>query len=237
MGSGIYVATAGAVAQANALDVTASNIANASTAGFHAGRVTFRQALTAAQSKDVAMVSTGTGAVDGTGGIVNQTGNPLDLAIDGDGYFAVDAPGGVRYTRDGAFQLGADGRVVTADGLTVRGVDGAAITVPPGTGALAVDPDGTVRADGNAVGQIARVRLDKTAITHDGDNLVASKLPPLAGAAPQVLSGALEGSNVNVVRGVVDLVKVSRTYESLLRVIEGYHECESRAAQTLGAPK
>ena len=152
MGSGIYIATAGAVAQSNALDVTASNIANASTSGFKGGRVSFRQALAAAQSPDVAMVGSGGTAIDGSNGTMSQTGNPLDCAINGDGYFAVDSPRGVRYTRDGSFQLAADGKIVTADGLTVRGDDGKPIEVPPTTAQLAVDPDGSVRADGNVVG-------------------------------------------------------------------------------------
>jgi len=237
MSSGIYTAAAGAVAQSNALDVTASNIANATTSGFRGARVTFRQALATAQSVDTALVGTSTGAVDAQNGAITQTGNPLDVAINGDGFFSVDTTRGVRYTRDGSFQLGTDGTLVTADGNHVRGQNGAAIAIPQGSAQVAIDADGTVRADGNEVGKLELVHLDRNALTHDADNLVASKKAPLGGTPPTLISGAIEGSNVNVVRGVVDLVKVSRTYESLVRVIEGYHECESRAAQTLGAPK
>ena len=236
MSSGIYVATAGAVAQSNALDVTASNIANASTAGFKGARVTFREALARAKSADTALVGAGTGAIDASNGVITQTGNPLDVAIDGDGYFAVDTARGVRYTRDGSFQLGADGKLVTSEGNPVRGTTGP-IDVPPGAAQIAIDADGTVRADGAEVGKLELAHLDRASITHDSDNLVMSSKPAVAGPPVKLVTGAVEGSNVNVVRGVVDLVKVSRTYESLMRVIEGYHECESRAAQTLGAPK
>ena len=240
MGSGIYVATAGAVAQSNALDVTASNIANGSTAGFQGARVSFRQALASAQSVDTAMVSVGTGGVDTSSGTIAQTGNPLDLALNGDGYFAVDTSRGVRYTRDGAFKLDDSGKLTTADGLAVKGnVDGkpGPIMIPHDAQTIQVDSEGHVSADGKTVGQITVVKLDNTSTSHDGDNLVKSSKEPLKDPPPQIVPGAIEGSNVNVLRGVVDLVKVSRTYESLMKVIEGYHEIESRAASELGKPR
>ncbi len=233
MGSGIYAATAGAVAQSNALDVTAENISNANTTAFKSQRLSFRQALAAASSPDLAMVGAGTDGVDQTNGVLTQTGNPLDVAIDGDGYLAVETPRGVRYTRDGALQLGPEGQLVTAGGLTLRGEDGP-ILIPPGTAQIAVEPDGTVHADENVVGKLALVHLDPRAESRDGDQLVASRAAPLAGPPPKLVSGVLEGSNVNVVRGVVDLVKVSRSYESLLKIIQGYHDIESRAAREIG---
>ncbi|MCE9578759.1 MAG: flagellar biosynthesis protein FlgF, partial [Deltaproteobacteria bacterium] len=170
---------------------------------------------------------------DQTNGALTQTGNPLDVAIDGDGYLAVDTPRGTRYTRDGALQLGPDGHLVTAGGLTVRG-EGGPIVIPPGTAQIAVEPDGTVHADEAVVGKLELVHLDPKTETRDGDQLVASRTGPIAGPPPRLVSGVLEGSNVNVVRGVVDLVKVSRSYESLLKIIQGYHDIESRAAREIG---
>ena len=238
MGSGIYVATAGAVAQSRALDVTANNVANASATGYHGARVTFRQAMAAAKSPDVAMVGAGTGAIDGTSGALVATGNPLDVAIEGDGYFAVDTGRGVRYTRNGSFTIAQDGRLVTQDGLAVRGDGGTAISIPPGTAELVVSGDGSVIADGNTVGKIAVARFAPGALAREGDALLAAKGAPITGGPPPVVkSGMLEGSNVSVVRSVVDLVKVSRTYESLMRVIEGYSQVEGRAARDIGGPK
>ncbi|TMQ11313.1 MAG: flagellar basal-body rod protein FlgF [Deltaproteobacteria bacterium] len=237
MSSGIYVATAGAVAQSNALDATANNIANAATAGFHGDRVTFREALTAARSPDVATVGAGTTRIDGQAGALTATENPLDLALDGDGYFAVGTPAGPRYTRAGNFQLDDQHRLVTADGFAVRGEGGAPITIPPEAREVAVAADGTVSADGAALGKLELVRFAPAQVVREGGSLVSATGRPLAGDPPKVRSGMLEASNVNVVRGVVDLVKVSRTYESLMRVIQGYHDVESRAARELGAPK
>ena len=237
MSNGIYVATAGAVATSNALDATANNIANASTAGFHGDRVTFREALTAARSPDIASVGVGTTRIDSQAGALTPTENPLDLALDGDGYFAVTTPGGTRYTRAGNFQLDDARNLVTAEGFAVRGDGGAALNIPAEARTIAVAADGTVSADGEELGKLELVRFAPSQVQRQGGTLVAATGRPLADDPPKVRSGMLEASNVNVVRGVVDLVKVSRTYDSLMRMIQGYHDVESRAARELGTPK
>ena len=237
MSNGIYAATAGAVAQSNALDATANNIANASTAGFHGDRVTFREALTAARSPDIASVGAGTARIDSQAGALTQTENPLDLALEGDGYFGVATPGGPRYTRAGNFQLDQARNLVTADGFQVRGAGGAPINVPADAGDIAIAVDGTVSAGGNEIGKLELVRFAPGQLKREGGTLFSATGRPLTTDLPRVRSGMLEASNVNVVRGVVDLVKVSRTYESLMRMIQGYHDIESRAARELGTPK
>lgn len=237
MSSGIYIATAGAVAQSNALDATSNNIANASTAGFHGDRITFREALTQAKSADMSVVGAGTTRVDGQTGALTQTDNPLDLALEGDGMFAVQTPNGPRYTRAGNFQLDDARRVVNADGFQVRGEGGAAITIPPEAQLIAVGADGTVTADGAQVGKLELATFQPKQLKREGASLFSATGKPTADEPPKIRSGMLEASNVNVVRGVVDLVKVSRAYESLMRVIQGYHDVESRAARDLGGPK
>jgi len=238
MGSGIYVATAGAVAQSTALDVTANNIANATTTGFQAARVSFSEALAKARSPDVALVSNSTReVVDGQPGDITQTGNPLDLALQGDGYLSVNTPNGVRYTRAGAMRLDANGTLRTLDGLQVRGAGGSAITVPEGTAHVTIAEDGTIFADSEELARLELSRFKPGALTREGGALLAARSAPIDGDKPQVVQGALEGSNVNVVRGVVDLVKVSRTYETLLKLIEGYSTIENRAARDIGGPK
>lgn len=237
MSSGIYLATAGAVAQSNALDATANNIANATTTGFQADRITFREAMTNAKSPDTALVSAGTKRVDTQYGALSQTGNPLDVAIEGDGMFAVETPNGPRYTRAGNFRLDTEGSLVTVDGFKVRG-EGGPITIPPDTKVIDVGADGSVNADGENVGKLELVKYKYNQLKREGGTLFsASGQPEASGEPPLLRSGMLESSNVNVVRGVVDLVKVSRTYESLMRVIQGYHDVESRAARDLGGPK
>lgn len=237
MSSGIYLATAGAIAQSNALDATANNIANATTTGFQADRISFREALAGAKSPDSSLVSTTTKRVDTQYGALAQTGNPLDLAIEGDGMFAVDTPTGARYTRAGNFRLDSEGALVTVDGYKVRG-EGGPIIIPPDTKVIDVGADGEVNADGESIGKLELVKFKYSQLKREGGTLFSAVGEPEPSTErPLVRSGMLESSNVNVVRGVVDLVKVSRTYESLMRVIQGYHDVESRAARDLGGPK
>ncbi|HET9993331.1 MAG TPA: flagellar basal-body rod protein FlgF [Kofleriaceae bacterium] len=238
MSSGIYIAAAGAVAQSVALDATANNIANASTAGYQGERVSFKEALGSARSADVAMVATSTAhAVDGTNGALMQTDNPLDVALEGDGVFAVKTPQGMRYTRAGNFQLNADKQLVTQDGFQVMGQGNQPITLPPEASTVTIGADGDVNADGNIVGKLALARFAPSQLKREGGSLFSATGTPRAGEQPKVRTGVLESSNVNIVRGVVDLVKVSRTYESLMKMIQGYHDVETRAARELGGPK
>lgn len=236
MSSGIYIATAGAVAQSNALDATANNIANATTAGFRGDRVTFQEMLSAARSADSSMVGSGASQLDHQAGALSQTSNPLDLALEGDGFFGVQTPTGERYTRAGNFRIDDERRLVTSDGFPVRG-EGGTITIPAGAKDIGVASDGQITADGVAVGKLELERFDPRQLKREGGSLFVATGTPIGGDPPKVRSGMLEASNVNVVRGVVDLVKVSRSYESLMRVIQGYHDVESRAARELGGPK
>jgi flagellar basal-body rod protein FlgF len=238
MGNGIYTAMAGAVAQSDALDVTANNVANASTAGFHAERVTFSEALTRAKGQSMAMVTAKGGGTDNQVGAIQQTGNALDVAIDGDAMFGVDSTKGVRFTRNGTFRTDADGMLVNVDGLKVRNEGGGNIQIPPSTASVAVGADGTISADGVEIGKLELKTFAAGDLKREGDNLFSSRTGGTAASAEvQVMSGAVEGANFDVVRGVVDLIKVSRTYEALHRAIETYRDIDSRTARDIGNPK
>jgi len=239
VGSGIYIATAGAVAQDTALDVAANNISNASTTGYKAQRVSFGETLAVRRSQDAAFTGVAGMASDGTAGALRRTDNPLDVALLGDGYFAVNTPAGVRYTRAGDFRLDGEGRLVNGAGLIARGVGGSEIRVPPDATDVSVEGDGQVMAAGESVGQLELARFAPAALVRQGDNLYAAVGPPAAatGEAPTLVSGAVEQSNVNVVRGMTELVKVSRTYESLMRMIQGYRDMENAAARGIGRPR
>jgi flagellar basal-body rod protein FlgF len=236
--SGIYIASAGAVAQSLALDATANNIANANTTGYQADRMTFKEAMNYAKSPDTALVGNTTMRPDSQTGALTSTENPLDLAIEGDGMFSVDTPSGPRFTRAGNLHLDKDQTLVNADGMAMRGQGGQHITLPIDAKVIDISADGTVNADGAEVGKLELVKYKTNQLKREGGNLFsATGKPDSSGDPPTVRMGMLESSNVNIVRGVVDLVKVSRTYESLMRVIQGYHDVESRAARDLGGPK
>jgi flagellar basal-body rod protein FlgF len=239
MGSGIYIAAAGAIAQSDAMDATANNIANAATSGYHAERVSFREVLTRAKAPDQMMVQTSTGkTLDSQAGALLETNNPLDVALEGDGMFSVQTPQGAAYTRAGNFQLDSQGTLVTQDGNKVLGDNNQPILLPPAATNISVGQDGSITADGQPVGKLKLVTFNAAQLKRTGGNLFTASGAPLAGApVPTVRSGMLESSNVNIVHGVVDLVKVQRNYESLMRVVQGFHDIDDRAAKELGGPR
>jgi flagellar basal-body rod protein FlgF len=239
VGSGIYIAAAGAIAQSNAMDATANNIANANAAGFHAERVSFQEALTRAKSPDQVSVQTNTGkTLDSQNGALLQTNNPLDVAIEGDGMFSVQTPQGTRYTRAGNFQLDSQGMLVTQDGYKVLGEGGQPISMPPTATNVSITSDGSITADGQSVGKLQLATFNSNQLKREGSSMYsATGAPQTGGTAPTVRSGMLESSNVNIVHGVVDLVKVQRNYESLMRVIQNYQDIDDQTAKTLGGPR
>jgi flagellar basal-body rod protein FlgF len=237
MGNGIYTALAGAIAQSDALDVTSNNIANGTTTGFKAERLAFREALTRATDPAAAYAAASTPRTDTQVGTFRQTGNPLDLAIEGDAYFAIETPVGVRYTRAGQFQLDGAGQLVTPDGKPVRAVGGGPIVVPPTAGQVSVSPDGSVLVDDAPVGRIELVTIAPENLVREGDTRFIAAGP--VGTPPPTVSivdGTLEGANFNLVRGVIELVKVSRTFEATTRMIDRYRDIDSRTARDIGGP-
>ncbi len=236
MANGIYVALSGAVAKSQALDVVSNNVANAATTGYRAVRVTFGEALTKAKGVDQRFTITQGTVTDATQGTMVQTGNPLDIALQGDGYFSVNAPQGVRWTRAGELRVAPDGRLVNADGLEVRGAGGKPISVPPDAAEITIGADGSLTAGDTQLGKIELARFDEKTMAREGATLYRATAAPVAGA-PEVVAGALESSNINVVRGMVDLIRVSRTFEALHRAIETYKEIDQRTAHDIGGPK
>jgi flagellar basal-body rod protein FlgF len=232
MSNGIYVALSGAVAQSNALDVASNNVANANTTGYHGERIQFSQAL--AKAKDAAFVNATAGKTDDTQGVISPTGNPLDTAIRGEGYFAIDTARGVRYSRDGAFRLDSKSRLVTSQGDTVRSTDGKPLVIPQDGGEVSISADGTVSAGDTPVGKIKVARFAAASIQREGAGMyVASGAEVKGGKEPELEPQALESANVSVVRGVVDLVRISRSYEALHKMIETYKDMDDRAARSI----
>ncbi len=239
MSSGIYAALAGARSQSHALDSTARNIANVSTTGYKAERISFKKSLAAAQSPDQKYVAVQAPAFDLSQGAVRHTGNPLDLALEGKGFFAIQtAEGEERLTRDGAFRIDVDGLLVNSTGAKVLDVDGEPMELPTDAGYVEVTDDGEVFADGISVGDLKLVNYEGDALTRVGANMYAAEGEPIEDADPPiVVSEALEGSNFNAVRGVVDVIKVTRTFQAIVKMMESYKETEGRAATALGGPK
>jgi flagellar basal-body rod protein FlgF len=234
MGHGIYSALSGAVAQSKALDVVAHDVANAGTVGFRAERASFQEALQGAQDRRTPSVVVRAIAEDRSQGSLRNTGEPLDLAIKGDGYFAIGTASGVRYTRAGAFHLDSQGTIVTPEGAPLLDQNGASMSVPPGA-EVRVAGDGTVEAGGGEIGRIGLGLFRPEDLLREGNHFVLKGGAVASeGGAGEIVSGALEESNFSVVRGMIDLVRVSRNYETLTRMIQGYKEIDDRTARDMG---
>lgn len=223
--------------------VTANNIANASTIGFRRDDADFAARYlggptlaSRAQSADSVAV------VSGQPGALTATGNPLDVAIAGDAWLAVQAPdGGEAYTRRGDLRPRADGVLTTGDGLTVVG-DAGPITLPPGAARPEIAADGTISfqpAGGSATERAVAGRLKlATPVPGDlrrgGDGLLrpqGSTLP--ADTNARLVSGHLEQSNVSPVAEMVDLMERARAFELQVKMVSGARDMDQSAAQLM----
>ena len=248
MDSGLYAAYTGLLARTQALDTAANNLANAGTVGFRAQRDYFRSVL-AGIGNETSPSQVG-GAVNDFGvlggnlidegqGAVTATGNPLDLALNGPGFFAIQTQQGVQYTRDGAFLRSDTGQLQTAQGEPVLDATGQPITVP--TGAISIAPDGSISvttAEGSAIaGKIAVCGFPPdTALVALGTNrFVAPEGVQAAGVDTAIQQGSLEGSNLDVVNGTMQLILVQRQAEMMQKALSVFNnDFDKTAAEDLG---
>jgi len=234
MSDGLYVAMSGAVAQERAMDVTANNVANANTKGFRAERVTFEEVL--GGQGNLSFVTAEEATVDASRGELRSTGNPLDVAVDGEGWFAMQTPEGVRYTRAGQFRIGPGGGLIDDRGNGVLDVGGNPLVLPGGAAEVTVDMAGQVLADGVPAGQIQIVQLNEANLRNEGGNYYTARgaVAPVENA--QVVTGHLEQANFDPVRGMVDLIRISRNHESLHQMMSTYREIDQRVVREIGGP-
>jgi flagellar basal-body rod protein FlgG len=237
---GLYAAASGMEAQQQQLDSIGNDLANVSTTGYKAEQVGFRDLLYNEVNIAGTTTSQGAGAAaqavgrDQSQGAIQKTENPLDLAIEGPGFFTVKrSDGTVALTRDGSLQVDAHGQLTTAEGDLLD----PPITLPKGTSAseVAIAADGTVRAGSKTLGKIALVTVASPAhLLAAGGNLftttASSGSPrPTAGAAIQ--QGALEGSNVNVGNDMVQMMSAQRSYQLESSAIQTENQMLSIANQ------
>lgn len=248
MDSGLYAAYTGLLARTQALDTAANNLANAGTNGFRAQRDYFSGVLAGGLDQDTATASQVGQAVNGFGvlggnrldlgqGQLATTGNPLDLALEGQGFFAIQTANGVRYTRDGAFSRSSTGVLETSHGEPVLDAKMQSITVP--TGSITISADGSISVatpDGSAIaGQVGVFDFaDKAALTADGTNrFSADGVAPVAANA-LVQQGAVEDSNEDAIHGTMQMVLVQRQAEMMQKALSVFNnDFDKTAAEDL----
>lgn len=199
---------------AREMQIVANNIANSATTGFRSEGMIFSEYIKPMDRG--ASLSMGQGNVRNTSfeqGALTQTGGTFDFAIEGDGYFLVETPGGERLTRAGAFSPSANGDLVTYDGYRVLDAGGAPLFVPPGTN-IAVSGDGTLSADGTPLGQIGIVRpIDASDLEREDGVMFRTEAGFEPSDSARVLQGFVENSNVNAVSQLARMIEVQRAYE------------------------
>ncbi|MEO8592023.1 MAG: flagellar basal-body rod protein FlgF [Candidatus Solibacter sp.] len=216
-------AASGMRSRMESLDMLANNIANTDTGGYKTDREFYSLYTSAEASGDdpATLPVIERNYTDYSQGSMRVTSNPLDLGIQGKGFFAVDSPAGVAYTRNGNFQLTSAGKLVNADGYTVRSATGKPIVLDP-TLPVDVAEDGTISQSGQTGGKLAVLDFaDQGALVKQGNTLFRPadpKTTPVATSA-QVQQGRLESSNVGNSESVVRLVSVMRQFDMLQKAI------------------
>lgn len=258
------IAVSGMLANQRAMEIVSNNLANANATGFkravaHTTDVGYQAGLTAPVGPgglDVHLVGIGQGTQlsditsEFTPGTLQATGNPLDAALQGDGFFQVTQPdGSTAYTRDGNFNVDSDGRLVTAGGLPVQSETGSDLIVPAGSTAARLDDPGQLIATDatgadQLVGQLGMSQFANNAgLQANGQNLwtataasgAATPVAQGAATAPIVVAGALEGSNVQMVDEFTRMMQAQRGYQMNAKVVQSWDEIQQMANNLRGA--
>ena len=231
MDSGYYAALTGLVARTQALDIASTNLANAQTPGYRAEREYFRSVLLGPDALDSQLGRTvnnfgllGGDRLDMGQGALTATGNPLDLAIEGEGFFQVQTANGMRYTRDGAFHRSQNGQLVTQAGEAVLSPAGQTIQLPPGD--VTVGADGVVSVAGGVVSTVGVFTFPGGAqLTPEGANryVAPQGIAPLLSKKSAIHQGAIESANQDVIQGSLDMIVMQRQAEMMQKALTVFH--------------
>jgi flagellar basal-body rod protein FlgF len=257
MASGIYTAMLGARAQEHTLESVNNNLANVNTPGFKRQASMYREIHADVERQSSSAQAEGVhrpirylpddriaGVMEERfthfdQGALRQTGNSLDLALEGDGFFVVQGQNGPAYTRNGTFTLAPDGTLISAaNGGAVLDTDGQPIRIASPGASVSITREGIVQAGAAKMGQLAVVKFDDPRLLErQGDSEWKPADPQLQATPvddPIVHQGWLEGSNVNAVSTMTLMVKTSRLFELNNKMIQSYKQMDSQSAQELG---
>jgi flagellar basal-body rod protein FlgF len=216
-------------------------MANITTTGFKGQSILFEEYVApVARDQDfvggdqeLSFVQDWATMVDMAPGAIVQTGNPLDVALEGEGFFVVETPAGERWTRSGAFQINSSGMLVDIAGNPVMG-EGGPITFDPTETDISIAADGTVMTQNGSKGRLRIVEFDDPRVlTREGNNLFSGG-DPLANADTRAAQGAIERSNVSGVTQMAEMIRVNRSYQSLASMMQRQDELRTAAIRRLG---
>lgn len=231
------------VALRRELDVVAHNIANLETGGFRRQAMVFQEFIMPTAEfnterridEDLSYVEDAATYIDFSPGMMKPSNNPLDVAIKGPGWFAVQTPDGERYTRSGAFSINQAGEMVTVEGFQVQGAAGP-IVVPNDAAEITIGSDGTISAGEEEIGQLRLVEFDDpNVLKADGTTVFEADAPPIAAAQSGIVQGMVEASNVNGVSEVTRMIEVTRSYVSVAKMLNDMNQLREDSINALGS--
>ncbi|MFN4140570.1 flagellar basal-body rod protein FlgF [Aestuariivirga sp.] len=233
------VGLSGLLALSRRLDSIANNVANAGTAGFRAEAASFSTIVSKTNPFATSFAFAGGSHLDSRSGEFTNTGNPLDVAVQGPAFLAIETPQGTAYTRDGRMQMLPTGDLVSLNGHPVLDAGGAPLTANPQGGPIEIARDGTVRQDGRAIGTLGLYELDlRKGYSRYENAAVIPRLPPEpveSFTGNGVVQGFVEGSNVNAILEMTRLIEVQRAFEAVSASLEQRDGSLRDTIQALGA--
>jgi flagellar basal-body rod protein FlgF len=242
MQGGINVSLSSQIALERRLTTIADNMANLNTVGFRGTEVKFDEVLSSTENKlnaKVAFVTQGNDYLSSDNGGLQNTGNPLDFAVKGDAWFAMNTPAGMVLTRDGRFAMSETGQLISTRGYPVLDAGGAPIQLNPNGGDPVVGADGTIFQQDKQVGAIGLYSADvgKGYLRYDNSGIITTETPQAVvnHSGTGVVQGHVEQSNVNGLREMTQLIEVSRAFESIAALTSTSEESLTDAIKTLGS--
>lgn len=238
METSLYVSLSGQIALQRRLDTIANNVANSSTTGFRGENVTFESLLSRGATT---YASVGHATFSTQAGQTIKTDNPLDVAIQGDGYLSIAVPGGIAYTRDGRMRVSTSGNLETLEGYPVLDTGGAPIQISPSLGAMEISKNGAINQNGGQVASIGLFRLPADAALSRGPgvSLISNKPadPVIDFKETSLLQGVAEGANVNPMLEMSKLISVTRAFEALSAAMDQSHRQMNDAIRSLSGSR
>lgn len=240
MENSIYIGLSRQVALQEQMDIVANNIANVNTPGYRAHNAVFLEYLSKQRNAEkagndsISMVHDYGQFMNTESGPLRSTGNPLDVALEGPGFFGITTPDGVQYTRAGNFRMTGDGTLVTGSGMPVADQGGGEIVIPEDALEVKIARDGTVSTDQGVLAQMMVVEFEKPQdLVAQGNGLYKTEDTGNPAENTTVMQGMLEGSNVNAVMEMTRMIDVSRAYQSTQRMLQAEHDRQRGMIQTL----
>lgn len=238
MESSLYVSLSGQLALERRLETVARNVANMDTAGYRADAVKFSTEVNRAGLDPVSFASAGQTYINRQAGPIKQTGNPLDVAIAGQGWLGIETGNGVAYTRDGRMQISVDGLLRTVEGNPILDAGGGPIALDPAGGTPNILRDGSVFQNDQRVAVIGLYEIPEGAkLSRMGNSAVVpdqDAQPIFEFTENGLEQGYVEGSNVNAIMEISRMIEITRAFESTNNAMQTAESARQNAIRQLG---